>query len=120
MNLILNRVFYNGVINFTRIAFSPDGQMIVMGGHDNTVKLWKLEGTRLTTLNGHGAIVGDVDFSPDSKIIASASEEQTLILWDLQRILKPYELAYGCNWVRDSLRTNADLASGDRHLCDSH
>lgn len=102
---------------FTRVAFSPDGQMIVTGGHDNAVKLWKLDGTMLTTLTRHSSIVWDVDFSPDSKTIASASEDQTVILWDLQRILKLDELAYGCSWVQDYLRTNADVASGDRTLC---
>lgn len=102
---------------FTRVAFSPDGRMIVTGGHDNAVKLWKLDGTMLTTLTRHSSIVWDVDFSPDSKTIASASEDQTVILWDLQRILKLDELAYGCSWVQDYLRKNADVASGDRTLC---
>ena len=65
------------------VAFSPDGQTIASASYDNTVKLWKLDGTPLTTLKGHSSYVNSVAFSPDGKTIASASDDSTVKLWKL-------------------------------------
>ncbi|MBD0392349.1 MAG: hypothetical protein ICV52_00340, partial [Microcoleus sp. C1-bin4] len=48
----------------------------------------------------------------------SASHDQTAILWNVKQILNTDPLAFGCDWVRDYLRTNADVKEEDRHLCD--
>jgi len=40
-----------------------------------------------------------------------------VVVWDLPPILKLDVLEYGCSWIRDSLRTNADVEEGDRQLC---
>ncbi|MBD2743443.1 AAA-like domain-containing protein [Coleofasciculus sp. FACHB-1120] len=100
------------------VGFSPDSQIIASGGVDNTVKLWKLDGTELTTLRGHTAAIRGVAYSPDGKFVASVGEDNTLNLWNVERILHLDLLSYGCNWVRDYLRTNADVEESDRFLCD--
>lgn len=100
------------------VAFSPDGNIIASGSLDNTVKLWQRDGKLLTTLNGHSDRVWGVTFSPDGNTIASASRDKTVILWDLKRILNLDRMAYSCNWVRDYLKTNAEVEEGDRSLCD--
>ena len=105
----------NGV--FT-VAFSPDGKMLASASFDGTVKLWRYDGKELETLKGHSDGVFGVTFSPDGKLIASASQDRTAILWNLERIFQLDFLQYGCNWVRDYLRTNAELKEEDRHLCD--
>ncbi len=69
------------------VAFSPDGNTIASASWDNTVKLWKLDGTLLKTLSGHGDRVYSVAFSPDGKTIASASFDNTVKLWKLDGTL---------------------------------
>jgi len=63
------------------ISFSPDGQTIASGSRDKTVKLWKRDGTLITTLKGHEAAVWSVSFSPDRQMIASGSADSTIKLW---------------------------------------
>ncbi|MEH2256290.1 nSTAND1 domain-containing NTPase [Nostoc sp.] len=69
------------------ISLSPDGKMIASASYDNTVKLWKPDGTLLKTLKGHKDKVLSVSFSPDGKMIASGDFDGTVILWNLNGIL---------------------------------
>lgn len=105
------------------LAFSPDGQMLASSSGDGVVKLWKLETGKLpvllTTLKAHTGGIWEVAFSPDGKFLASGGEDGKVILWNLQQVKSlDRVIAYGCDWVRDYLRTNGDLEESDRHLCD--
>jgi len=67
------------------ISFSPDGNMIVSGGKDNTVKVWDTKsGALIETISGHEGWVWSVAFSHDGHTIASASEDATVKLWNLK------------------------------------
>lgn len=70
--------------NVMSVSFSPDGQLMVTGGKDQTVKLWTREGRLIRSLQGHQGWVNSVKFSPDGKILASASDDGTLKLWNLR------------------------------------
>ncbi|MEG4836985.1 AAA-like domain-containing protein [Microcoleus sp. B9-D4] len=101
------------------VAFSPDSQTIATGSNDGTIKLWKSDGTLLTNLIGHNAGVKGLAFAADGKTLASASEDKTVILWNLEQSVELDKVvAVGCDWVRDYLRTNAELKEEDRYLCD--
>jgi WD40 repeat protein len=101
------------------VAFSPDSQTIATGSNDGMIKLWKSNGTLLTNLIGHSGGVKGLAFAPDGKTLASAAEDKTVILWNLeQSVALDKVVAVGCDWVRDYLRTNAEVKEEDRHLCD--
>ncbi|NMF61475.1 AAA-like domain-containing protein [Brasilonema octagenarum] len=117
--------FEGASVGLTKVAFSPDGQTIAAGVLDNTIKIWTLKGTLLATLSGHNGGVGTLVFSPDGKTLASGSYDQTVIVWDLQQILHRDLVKYGCEWVRDYLKTHTAVEDGvskaaiqkDRFLC---
>jgi WD40 repeat protein len=60
-------------------------EIIASGSADRTVKLWKRDGTLLTTLKGHFGQVVAVAISQDGKTIASGSADRTVKLWSSDR-----------------------------------
>ena len=101
------------------VGFSSDSQTIATGSNDGIIKLWKSDGTFVTNLIGHSAGVKGLAFAPDGKTLVSASEDKTVILWNLEQSVElDRVVASGCDWVRDDLRTNAEVKEQDRHLCD--
>ncbi|KKD40042.1 caspase family protein [Limnoraphis robusta] len=63
------------------INYSPDGQIIASASGDDTIKLWKKDGTLLHTLTGHTNDIVNHNFSPNGQILASASRDGTIKLW---------------------------------------
>ena len=64
------------------VAFSPDGEKIVTGSDDLSLKLWDAKsGIELWSLSGHSGSIREAAFSPDSKLLASLSDDLTLKLW---------------------------------------
>jgi WD40 repeat protein len=66
------------------VAISADGQTIVSGSHDNTLRLWNRQGEQIGVLRGHQGWVYAVAFSPDGQTIVSGSEDNTVRLWNRQ------------------------------------
>jgi WD40 repeat protein len=73
----------------TNLSFHPNGQLVAVGGSGAVVRLIRLDGTLMTTLEGHRQQVSSVDFSPDGQTIATASSDGKVILWNLDgKVLK--------------------------------
>jgi WD40 repeat protein len=67
------------------VAFSPNGQRLVSGSDDKTVKMWDAQtGREILTLKGHTDSVMSVAFSPDGKRLLSGSADKTVKMWDTQ------------------------------------
>lgn len=66
------------------VAFTPDGERVVSGGQDNTVRIWEIGPRRLQhTLRGHTDQIMALACSPDGKLLASASMDKSIRIWNL-------------------------------------
>ncbi|KIK58572.1 hypothetical protein GYMLUDRAFT_141365, partial [Collybiopsis luxurians FD-317 M1] len=68
------------------VAYSPDGQYVVSGSKDKTVRIWNAE-TGLQVgepLKGHTQAVISVAYSPDGQYIVSGSWDMTVRIWNAE------------------------------------
>jgi len=73
----------------TSLSYSDDGETLVSGGLDSTVRLWDMRPlsvrdsiTPTSTMRGHLAPIMGVGFSSDDSIAVSVSLDGTVRLWD--------------------------------------
>lgn len=75
----------------TAVAVTPNGQKIISGSSDKTVKVWDATtGENLLTFNGHSNSVGSaaalatqVAVSPDGRKVISSSHDKIVKMWDI-------------------------------------
>jgi WD40 repeat protein len=69
---------------FTRLAFTRDGQTLVLGGSGGTIHFWDVTtGQERQPFASHRGMVRSVAFSPDGKTLASGAEDRTVRLWNV-------------------------------------
>jgi WD40 repeat protein len=73
------------------LNFTPDGQTLISGSYDHTVKVWNLNnGKLIRTLDGHKDGVNDVVISPDGKLFFTAggtaepNTSKVIKVWDMK------------------------------------
>ena len=65
------------------VALSKDGQRVVSGSDDKTVKIWDAtSGECVSTLEGHSSVVMSVALSEDGQRVVSGSRDKTVKIWD--------------------------------------
>nr|WP_278003360.1 AAA-like domain-containing protein [Nodosilinea sp. TSF1-S3] len=116
------------------LDFNPASSLLATASIDETVKLWRLDclttpacqaeaapgqsTTLITTLNQHNSGIRSLRFNAQGTVLASVGDDETVVLWNVEPILALDPLAYGCAWIADYLRTNAQVSQRDRQLCD--
>lgn len=63
------------------VSFSPDGDFVATCSEDQTVKLWRTDGSQIATLKGHAGSVFAIAFSPDAELIATGGADNSVRLW---------------------------------------
>jgi hypothetical protein len=64
------------------VAYSPDGQTVLTGSHDNTARLWDAKtGKPLHEPLLHQDLVVAVAYSPDGQTVLTGSEDKSARLW---------------------------------------
>ncbi|WP_442946533.1 WD40 repeat domain-containing protein [Nostoc sp. 'Peltigera malacea cyanobiont' DB3992] len=64
------------------VSFSPNDELLASASWDNTVKLWRRDGTLLKTLlKGSSDSFNNVTFSPNGELLAAANWDGTVKLW---------------------------------------
>lgn len=76
-------------------AFAPEGQALVTGHSDHTVRVWDLSTGKITTYRGHNDQIEQVAWHPTEEHVASVSRDRTLRLWHLRRSQKQVPLRQG-------------------------
>ena len=66
------------------LAFSPDGQTLVSGGSDSTIKIWHVGALDLIDiLHKHNGMVRCVAFTPNGRILVTGGDDRKIMFWDL-------------------------------------
>lgn len=97
------------------LAFSPDGQTLIGGGADATLKIWHI-GARdlIDILEEHKAAVRCVAYSPSGQTLATGGDDRKISLWNRRKREAFTTLSWGDS-VPHSLAFSPDgqlLASG--------
>ena len=99
------------------VTFSHNGQFIVSGSGDMSVRIWNTATCDLTyMLTGHTSSVMSVAISRDNKFLVSGSQDRTVRIWDTATGKALHELKGHVDWVM-SVAVSPDcqhIASGSR------
>ncbi|KAF9460309.1 WD40-repeat-containing domain protein [Collybia nuda] len=68
------------------VKFSSDGEMILSGSGDKTIRLWNSKSGQdiIPPITGHTGDINDVAFSLDGKYIISGSDDNTVRIWSTE------------------------------------
>jgi WD40 repeat protein len=106
------------LLRINSLAFSPDGEFLVSGSNDKTVKIWNLRDKKLIrTLSEHSGTVNCVAITPNGKTVISSGGGGVKI-WDLVTGELKNTLESDCDLVR-CLAISLDGKTLAYHDCSS-
>ncbi|MBD2196999.1 PD40 domain-containing protein [Calothrix anomala FACHB-343] len=109
--------FHQALVNILTVQFSPDGQVLVTGDANGSVRLWNIaDGQQLQHLEGHTGWVWQANFSQDGQTLASCCENGIIKLWDVNtgQCLHSYHQESIRSWLSSFSPDNKILASTSR------
>lgn len=69
-------------VDVTALSYAPDRELLLIGGKDGVVRLWRPKEARLLgALHGHRDAVQKLAISIDGRTLATASDDTTVLLW---------------------------------------
>ena len=84
-NELMRVIKDEGNTSVRSIAVSRNGDRLVSGGADNTVKVWNIaKGERLMALEGHSEAINSVQITPDGRFAVSGSNDKSIKIWNLE------------------------------------
>ncbi|MCT7984344.1 hypothetical protein NG796_13655 [Laspinema sp. A4] len=82
------------------LAIDPDGNFLVSGSNDKTVKIWEIStGNLIKTGIGHTGSAIALAISPNGELFASGSGDNTIKLWELKTGKLRFTLRGHTGWV---------------------
>ncbi|NEN95538.1 MAG: WD40 repeat domain-containing protein [Moorea sp. SIO3I7] len=79
---IITFIFYDSA---TTLSITPDGNYVISGSTNSTIKVWHLETKKLRfVLKGHYQEITSLAVTPDGKYVISGSKDKTIKLWNLE------------------------------------
>jgi WD40 repeat protein len=68
----------------TSLLFSPDGNTLISGGADSTIKIWHMRANDLIDiLQKHNGMVRCMSFTANNRVLATGGDDRKIIFWDL-------------------------------------
>ena len=67
----------------SQFDFFYEGDLIATSDRSGTLKLWNLDGKRLSTFEGNQGAVTHVEFHPSQKMIATSSQNKKVQIWTI-------------------------------------
>jgi eukaryotic-like serine/threonine-protein kinase len=95
-------------------ALHFDGQTLVSGGEDHTIRVWDLETGDNSLLSDHEDVVRSLSLSADGQLLASGSSDATIKLWRLptRQLVRTLAGHTAAIWSIDLSRDGQTLVSG--------
>jgi WD40 repeat protein len=95
----------------TAVAFSPDGNLVVSGSVDNTLRLWRADQSQLLrTMQGHPFPILSVKFTPNGATLVTGSMDGQIRLWQVSNGGLLRTLPAHAGWVNSlDVSSNGEL-----------